>query len=147
VVKAVARKAAPAATKPVTRATATKTAAKKTVANPVVKTEAIVAPRVAARTPVKAEPKAVIAALAKPKDDKLLKAKKPKLVRDSFTIPKLEYLILEELKQRSSILGNSIKKSELIRAGIKALAAMADANFLAAIKAVPAIKTGRPAKG
>lgn len=43
-------------------------------------------------------------------------------------------------------MGNSIKKSELIRAGIKALAAMSDANFLKALLAVPAIKTGRPAK-
>ncbi|WP_296491904.1 hypothetical protein [Rhodoferax sp.] len=42
-------------------------------------------------------------------------------------------------------MGNSIKKSELIRAGIKALAAMSDANFLKALLAVPAIKTGRPA--
>jgi hypothetical protein len=70
----------------------------------------------------------------------------PKLVRDSFTIPKLEYLKLEELKHRSVKLGNAIKKSELIRAGIMALAAMSDTNFLKATNAVPAIKTGRPAK-
>lgn len=94
----------------------------------------------------KTTPKTRAATPAKPKVDKLLKAKKPKLVRDSFTIPKLEYLILEDLKQRSSMLGKPIKKSELIRAGIKALAAMADVNFVAALKAVPAIKTGRPAK-
>ena len=124
----------------------TTSAAKKTAVNPVVKAAATAAPRVTARTPVKTEPKAVIAALAKPKVDKLLKAKKPKLVRDSFTIPKLEYLTLEELKQRGSNLGNSIKKSELIRAGIKALAAMSNGDFLVALKAVPAIKTGRPAK-
>lgn len=145
-IKSVANKAPQAATKPVATAAATNTAAKKAVANPIAKTAATVALRVSTRTPVKAGPKVVIAALAKPKVDKLLKAKKPKLVRDSFTIPKLEYLILEELKQRSSILGNSTKKSELIRAGIKALAAMADANFLAALRSVPAIKTGRPAK-
>ena len=74
------------------------------------------------------------------------KAKKPKLVRDSFTIPKLEYLSLEELKKRGGHLGHSIKKSELIRAGIKALAEMSDTNFLKALNAVPTIKTGRPAK-
>ena len=141
-----ARKAL-AAIKPVITAAATKTAAKKAVVNPIATPAASVAPRVAAKSPVKAEPKTVIAALVKPNSDKLLKAKKPKLVRDGFTIPKLEYLVLEELKRRSSILGNPIKKGELIRAGIKALAAMADANFLAALKAVPAIKTGRPAKG
>ena len=78
---------------------------------------------------------------------KLEKAKKPKLVRDSFTIPKAEYMVLEELKQRATKLTHSIKKSELLRAGIKALAALSDAAFLTALEQVPAIKTGRPAAG
>jgi hypothetical protein len=76
----------------------------------------------------------------------LLKDKKAKLVRDSFTIPKLEYLILDHLKQRIGTLGTVAKKSELIRAGIKALSEMPDASFLAAVKAVPMINTGRPLK-
>jgi hypothetical protein len=42
--------------------------------------------------------------------------------------------------------GIPAKKSELLRAGIKALAALNDAAFAAAMQAVPAIKTGRPAK-
>ncbi len=78
--------------------------------------------------------------------DKPLKAKKPKLVRDSFTIPKLEYVVLDELKQRAGQLNSPAKKSELLRAGIKALAAMSDAALLVALQAVPAIKTGRPTK-
>lgn len=73
------------------------------------------------------------------------KAKKPKLVRDSFTIPKPEYLILDELKQRAAKLTRPAKKSELLRAGIKILAALSDAAFLTALAQVPAIKTGRPA--
>lgn len=76
---------------------------------------------------------------------KLEKSKKPKLVRDSFTIPKAEYVVLEELKQRATRLTRSVKKSELLRAGIKALAALSDAAFLTALERVPAIKTGRPA--
>lgn len=135
-----------AGTKPLAAPTATSTAAKAAVEKPIVKTAASAAPWAATRTTVKAEPEPVITALAEPKVDKLLKAKKPKLVRDSFTIPKLEYLILEELKQRASLLCYPIKKSELLRAGIKALAAMADADFMATLRAVPAIKTGRPAK-
>lgn len=79
-----------------------------------------------------------------PRIEKPLKEKKPKLVRDSFTIPKLEYLLLDQLKHRGGALGMAIKKSELIRAGIKALAAMPDADFQSAVKAVPTIKTGRP---
>jgi len=74
------------------------------------------------------------------------KAKKAKLVRDSFTIPKPEYLVLDELKQRAMKLSRPAKKGELIRAGVKALAAMSDAAFLTALTAVPTIKTGRPAK-
>lgn len=80
-----------------------------------------------------------------PKAEKSVKAKKPKLVRDSFTIPKTEYVVLDELKQRATQLARPIKKSELLRAGIKALAAMSDTGFLAALDQVPAIKTGRPA--
>lgn len=74
------------------------------------------------------------------------KAKKPKLVRDSFTIPKDEYGVLAELKRRCAKLEQPSKKSELLRAGIKALAAMSDKGLLAALKAVPSIKTGRPKK-
>lgn len=76
---------------------------------------------------------------------KVEKQKKPKLVRDSFTIPKLEYVVLEALKQRATKLTRSVKKSELLRAGIKALAALSDAAFLSALDKVPTIKTGRPA--
>lgn len=74
------------------------------------------------------------------------KVKKPKLVRDSFTIPKDEYGVLAELKQRCVKLEHPAKKSELLRAGIKALAGMSDKSLLAALKAVPSIKTGRPKK-
>ena len=73
--------------------------------------------------------------------------KKHKLVRDSFTIPKAEYTVLDDLKQRAARLTHSAKKSELLRAGVKALAAMSDTEFLHALKQVPAIKTGRPATG
>jgi len=74
------------------------------------------------------------------------KTKKPKLVRDSFTIPKTEYGVLDELKQRAAKLTRPVKKSELLRAGIKILAALSDAAFLTALAQVPAIKTGRPAQ-
>lgn len=111
-------------------------------------TKAAVKPRPAA--PAKPPLKAPLAAAAKapstPTVEKPLKIKKPKLVRDSFTIPKPEYTVLDELKQRAGKLASPVKKSELIRAGIKALAAMSDVAFLAAVKAVPTIKTGRPAK-
>lgn len=74
------------------------------------------------------------------------KPRKPKLVRDSFTIPKLEYAVIDVLKERAARLGRPAKKSEVLRAGVMALQAMSDNAFLACVQAVPAIKTGRPAK-
>ncbi|MDB5956260.1 hypothetical protein [Ramlibacter sp.] len=77
--------------------------------------------------------------------DKADKPKKAKLVRDSFTMPKVEYAVLDELKLRAAKLGRPTKKSEVLRAGVQALAAMGDAAFLATVNGVLAIKTGRPA--
>jgi hypothetical protein len=79
------------------------------------------------------------------KEIKVEKAKKPKLVRDSFTIPKAEYVVLDELKQRANKLSHPVKKSELLRAGLKALVQLSDTAFLTALAQVPIIKTGRPA--
>lgn len=128
-----------------------RTPAKKAVAakQAVVKPVATPAPARAPLVPAKAASKTVKTSpvkAASPVVEKTTKLKKPKLVRDSFTIPKAEYLVLDELKQRSIKLANPAKKSELLRAGIKALAAMSDNAFAAAMKAVPTIKTGRPAK-
>ena len=80
------------------------------------------------------------------KPPKVDKPKKPKLVRDSFTMPKTEYAALELLKARAVKAGKPAKKSELLRAGIKALVALPDLAFVSALDAVPALKTGRPAK-
>lgn len=73
-----------------------------------------------------------------------LKPPKVKLVRDSFTIPAGEYAVLAALKQRALVAAHPVKKSELLRAGIQLLAALNDKALLAALKGVPAIKTGRP---
>ena len=117
----------PAAKKPAVK----KTVVKKAAAQPVRKTATKKAPvKVATPQPVKA---------VKP-----AKVKKPKLVRDSFTIPKDEYVVIDSLKVRAGKLGQAVKKSELLRAGVKALAAMSDIQFKAALSNVPTIKTGRP---
>lgn len=82
----------------------------------------------------------------KPKKS-VAKPKKPKLVRDSFTLPKNEYQTLQDLKERSIGLGHAAKKSEILRAGIARMAALSDAALLKALRAVPALKTGRPKSG
>lgn len=121
-VSKVATPKAPAAKKPAAKAPATKrTASKAIVAKP------------AAAKPVASKPTKVEA-----------KPKKPKLVRDSFTIPKDEYAGIDTLKERSVALGRPAKKSELLRAGLMALLALSPNALHAALEAVPTIKTGRP---
>lgn len=73
------------------------------------------------------------------------KTKKIKMVRDSFTMPKTEYATLDELKQRAILLGHPLKKSELLRIGIKLLAALPDARLLAALTRLPSLKSGQQA--
>ncbi len=101
-------------------------------------------PRKSAAVPAKAVVPAQIAPVPAKAVAATAKLKKPKLVRDSFTIPKPEYAVLDQLKQRAAGLASPAKKSELLRAGIKALAAMPDSALVDALRAVPAIKTGRP---
>ena len=96
--------------------------------------------------PVKALKTASAAKVEKTtKAEKVEKEKKPKLVRDSFTIPKAEYDLLSALKARAIRLKQPAKKGELLRAGIKLLVGLSDTAFRAALVAIPALKTGRPA--
>lgn len=133
---------------------ATPAAAKKTKTK--TRQAPVAAPRkAAAAKKVKAAPAAAsgrksgakAAAVAPPLEARPAKAHKPKLVRDSFTIPKDEYAVLEALKSRALGLGQHVRKSELLRAGIQALGAMSDGAFLKTVGAVPTLKTGRPRKG
>ncbi len=125
---------ASAAKKPAAKKPAAKKAGAATPTKAVTKTAAKKAPVKSAVTKTAQAVKTV----------KPAKVKKPKLVRDSFTIPKDEYVVIESLKTRAGKLGQAVKKSELLRAGVKALAAMSDIQFKAALSNVPTIKTGRP---
>lgn len=131
--KATAKKTAAATSK---KPTPQKAAPRKTAASVAVKK---------AVTSKKMAPAKSVALPVKPvKAAKPVKVKKPKMVRDSFTMPKDEYVVIDSLKLRGGKLGQGVKKSELLRAGIKALAAMSDIQFKAALSNVPTIKTGRP---
>ena len=120
---------------PARKAVAQKAAPTKTAAKPPLK------PRVARKTSTPTQAKAPQAKKIAQVEINAVKVKKPKLVRDSFTIPKSEYTVIEV---RSQKLTHPAKKSELLRAGIKALAAMTDLQFKATLAEVPVIKTGRP---
>ncbi len=113
---------------------------------PVTSPAAPAAPAKATTSPAKA-PQAKAADKKKSEaPTKAAKEKKVKVVRDSFTLPKTELLQINEMKKRAMALGVEVKKSELIRAGLQALAGMADTAFKKAMGNVPTIKTGRPAK-
>jgi hypothetical protein len=115
----------PAAAKP---APASPAPARKTAAKPAVANKPVAKPAVANKT-------------AKP-----VKAKKVKLVRDSFTMPETEYALIARLKARCLEAGVSAKKSEILRAAVAGLGKLGDATLLAAIRKLDIIKTGRPAK-
>jgi len=75
-------------------------------------------------------------------------AKQPKLklVRDSFTIPQADFELIGQLKARALGFQRPAKKSELLRAGLHALAALDDAALRRALDALVPLKAGRPKK-
>lgn len=86
-----------------------------------------------------------------PKAEKAAKVKKqtpkkPKLVRDSFTIPEGDYVLFASLKQRALSAGVEVNKSEILRAAMATLAKLDDVELVEAIGLVERIKTGRPKK-
>ena len=142
--RAAASAASKAAAKSVTKSAPTKVAANKAAPKKASPKQSA-APRAAAKPATIKKSQLPSAGMAATKEASAEETRrKPKLVRDSFTIPKAEYAVLTALKERALGLGRHSKKGELLRAGIKALADMADAAFLTAMDAVPAIKTGRP---
>lgn len=113
-----------------TKAVVSKVTMKKPVVKKVTKVKAPVArkPAAKAKSAIKAKPLKV------------------KMERDSFTMPKDEYAQLTLLKVRLTALGQPVKKSELLRAGIKLLVAMSDNTLKTTLAKIPVIKTGRPKK-
>ena len=71
---------------------------------------------------------------------------KHKLVRDSFTMPKQDFALVESLKDRMMALKRPTKKSELLRAGLHVLMALPDARLATALDALVPLKAGRPRK-
>jgi hypothetical protein len=71
-------------------------------------------------------------------------AKKHKLVRDSFTMPRADFELIHTLKERALGFKRPTKKSELLRAGLQALAALDDAALKARLERLIPLKPGRP---
>jgi hypothetical protein len=70
--------------------------------------------------------------------------KKDKLIRDSFTLPREDFELIAALKDRALDFKRPTKKSELLRAGLQALAKLDPAALSAALEALRPLKAGRP---
>ncbi|MBI4742171.1 MAG: hypothetical protein HY777_11620 [Betaproteobacteria bacterium] len=99
----------------------------------------------AAPTAVAAPAEASATKQGDPAKEKKSAAKKPKLVRDSFTFPEADYAVFGTLKQRVLKAGREVKKSELLRAGLAVLSEMPLEDLLQALDGVDKLKPGRPA--
>jgi hypothetical protein len=71
---------------------------------------------------------------------------KLKVVRDSFTMPQNDYELIASLKQKALSDGMHVKKSELLRAGLRLLATASPAQLKKSLTDLEIIKTGRPKK-
>jgi hypothetical protein len=69
-----------------------------------------------------------------------------RLVRDGFTMPEADHALLKELKLRLHGVKREAKKSELLRAGLQALAPLDAKALAAALDRLAPVKTGRPPK-
>jgi hypothetical protein len=104
------------------------------------------APALEAATPAAPEPEKATKNAKPAKAPKVKPAKEPKvkLVRDSFTMPKDDYALIETLKTCALHFHRPAKKSELLRAGLHALAALPESGLESALNALRPVKTGRP---
>jgi hypothetical protein len=71
---------------------------------------------------------------------------KEKPVRDSFTMPESDFALVGHLKERCLGFKRPVKKSELLRAGLHALAVLSDAELRKRLDALVPLKAGRPKK-
>ncbi len=101
--------------------------------------------------PSRAAPKVALSPVAAeaPRPTKTGKSAKPtklrkKPVRDSFTMPEADFALIATLKARTLSAKRATKKSELLRAGLHALAALDTRALLAALEALDPVKIGRP---
>ena len=108
----------------------------------------------AAKAPAK--PAAAARAMAKPaaapaKPDAAeaadqAKPRKSKLVRDTFSMPDLEYAVLLQVKKECLKNGFAIKKSELLRIGVALISQVDMEQLKSMLVALPKLMTGRPKK-
>jgi hypothetical protein len=131
---------------PTSKAKPTAKSATKSVAKPTVKSKAKTMPRPAARPIQPATPaKPVVATSAvAPEKQSPKNAAKQKLVRDSFTLPESDHDLIKQCKKVAIAAGRETKKSEVIRAAIRAFSSLPSTAQLAAYASLQSIAVGRP---
>lgn len=126
-----------------------KVIAKKVAVKKIVTTGKVVVKKTSAvKGPVTVAEKAKSKPAAQPieQSNEKIRVKKPKLIRDSFTIPENEYQALADLKKQCLKAGVEIKKSDLIRIGIASLKVLTVVQLCAAKDTLQKLKVGRPKK-
>jgi hypothetical protein len=109
------------------------------------KTAPVARKAAASAAPIEAPPAA--ASKAEAKEPKKAAKARPKLVRDSFTMPEPDFAVIATLKAAALSAQRVAKKSELLRAGLRVLATLDTAALVAALEALEPVQTGRPKKG
>ena len=141
---ATAKTASPATAKPANSvAKKTPVAAKVNAAVAKTKTAAVAKNGSTAKPAAKIE-KAPAASQSKAKPALEQKVKKPKLVRDSFTMPEGEYQVLGDVKKACLKAGVDVKKSELLRVGVVLIQKLGLVRLKEELAALPPLKAGRP---
>jgi hypothetical protein len=82
----------------------------------------------------------------KPAAKKTEKAPKVKVVHDSFSMPKTEHQKIAEIKEACLKAGLRVKKSEVLRAGLKALGEMNGAQLKGAMAGLGKVKASQSKK-
>ena len=84
------------------------------------------------------------AALPHPAAKPRLVEDEPRVKRDSFTMPLSDYEQIEALQKKCLKAQTRASKSEILRAGLMALAALSEDELARVVDELPKVKTGRP---
>ena len=140
--KAAKPKVAAAEEKPVTVAKLTKAAKAAKVTNAIKEAKTAKAVKsVKQEKPIKTDKSANSADASAPD-----RAKKQRLIRDSFTMPEVEYQVLGHIKKQCLSGGIEVKKSELLRIGVALLGRLDRAALTAELERLVKLRSGRPRK-
>ena len=71
-------------------------------------------------------------------------AEHQRVIRDSFSLPVSDYAVISALRERALKAGIHANKSELVRAGLRLLQDLKEADFVVAVQRIEKVKTGRP---